>query len=85
MGTFPQVLREAGVYMKETMRAAVFKGEGQLSVEEVPVPKIERPDQLIVRIEMCSICGTDVHIMEVPPGYVATPGTILGHELVGDL
>jgi threonine dehydrogenase-like Zn-dependent dehydrogenase len=32
---------------------------------------------------MCSICGTDVHIMSVPPGYIASPGTILGHELVG--
>lgn len=71
--------------MKETMRAAVFKDVGQLAIEEVPVPKIERPDQIIVKVEMCSICGTDVHIMEVPPGYVAKPGTILGHELVGEV
>jgi len=38
---------------------------------------------VIVEVEMCSICGTDVHIMSVPPGYIAKPGTILGHELVG--
>ena len=42
------------------MRAAVFKGVGQLEIEEVPVPKIERPDQMIVQIEMCSICGTEL-------------------------
>ena len=40
-------------------------------------------DDVICEVEVCSVCGTDVHIMEVPPGYIATPGTILGHELVG--
>lgn len=69
--------------MKEKMRAAVFKSEGVLKIEEVDVPKIQKPDDIIVEVELCSICGTDVHIMHVPPGYVATPGTILGHELVG--
>ena len=67
------------------MRAAVFEGEGVLKIQEVPVPKIEKPDEIIVKIEMCSICGTDVHIMAVPPGYIAEPGTILGHELVGEV
>jgi 2-desacetyl-2-hydroxyethyl bacteriochlorophyllide A dehydrogenase len=69
--------------MKDTMRAAVFEEVGVLKIKEVPVPKIERPDQLIVEVELCSICGTDVHIMSVPPGYIAKPGVILGHELVG--
>jgi len=69
--------------MKATMRAAVFEEVGVLKIKDVPTPRIERPDQLIVEIELCSICGTDVHIMSVPPGYIATPGTILGHELVG--
>ena len=69
--------------MKETMRAAVFKGNGVLEIEEVKVPKIRKPDDLIIEIEMCSICGTDVHIMSVPPGYIADENTILGHELVG--
>ncbi len=71
--------------MKETMRAAVFEGEGRLVLKEVPVPKIERPDQMIGKIEVCSICGTDVHMTNVPAGYPATPGTILGHELVASV
>lgn len=71
--------------VQKIMRAAVFEKIGKLTVKEVPVPVIERPDQIIVKIEMCSICGTDVHIMEVPPGYDALPGTILGHELVGEV
>lgn len=71
--------------MKETMRAAVFEGEGRLVLKEVPVPKIERPDQMIGKIEVCSICGTDIHMTNVPAGYPATPGTILGHELVASV
>ena len=71
--------------MKETMRAAVFEGEGRLVLKDVPVPKIERPDQMIGKIEVCSICGTDVHMTNVPAGYPATPGTILGHELVASV
>jgi len=62
------------------MLAAVFEGEGKLTLKVVPVPKIERDDQVLLQVEAVSICGTDVHIVEVPPGYVATPNTILGHE-----
>jgi L-iditol 2-dehydrogenase len=69
--------------MKDTMLAAVFEGEGKLTLKEVPVPKLERDDQVILRVEAVSICGTDVHICAVPPGYIATPNTILGHEFVG--
>lgn len=69
--------------MGERMRAAVFQGNGVLNITEVDKPTIQKPDDVIVQIEMCSICGTDVHIMSVPPGYIAEPGTILGHELVG--
>jgi len=61
----------------------VFEGEGKLTLKEVPVPKLERDDQVILRVEAVSICGTDVHICAVPPGYIATPNTILGHEFVG--
>lgn len=69
--------------IKKRMRAAVFEGNGVLNIKEVDVPQIEKGSDVLVQVEMCSICGTDVHIMSVPPGYIAEPGTILGHELVG--
>lgn len=69
--------------MLEKMKAAVFEDVGVLKIKEVNSPKISKPDDIIVEIEMCSICGTDVHIMSVPPGYIAKKETILGHELVG--
>lgn len=69
--------------MDDTMLAAVFEGEGELTLKQVPVPQIEAPDQVLLAVDAVSICGTDVHIVAVPPGYVAAPGTILGHEFVG--
>jgi 2-desacetyl-2-hydroxyethyl bacteriochlorophyllide A dehydrogenase len=69
--------------MADAMLAAVFEGPGKLTLKEVPVPQIKRPDQVKIKVEAIGICGTDVHIISVPPGYIATPGTILGHEYVG--
>lgn len=67
----------------DTMLAAVFEGEGRLELKQVPVPHIAKPDDVLLEVEASGICGTDLHICEVPPGHPATPGTILGHEYVG--
>ncbi len=69
--------------MEKTMLAAVFEGQGKLSVREVPVPRIKNPDEVLLEVEAAGVCGTDLHILEVPPGHPATPGAILGHEYVG--
>lgn len=69
--------------MEERMKAAVYHGIGDLRIEEVPVPRVTKPSEVLIKIIECSICGTDVHIMKVPPTYEAIPNTILGHELVG--
>jgi len=69
--------------MAKKMMAAVFKGNGVLSVEPVDVPEIKNGDEVLLEVEACSICGTDVHILEVPPaGFDVEPGLILGHEIV---
>jgi threonine dehydrogenase-like Zn-dependent dehydrogenase len=65
------------------MLAAVFAAEGRLSLEERPQPAIGQPDDVLVAVEACGICGTDLQILATPPGHPATPGTILGHEFVG--
>jgi threonine dehydrogenase-like Zn-dependent dehydrogenase len=71
--------------MDKTMLAAVFEGQGKLTVKDVPVPKIQSPDQVLMEVEAAGICGTDLHILDVPPGHPGTPGSILGHEYVGRL
>ncbi len=65
------------------MRAAVFVGTGELRLEDRPEPRIELADDVLIAVEACGICGSDLQILNVPPGHPATPGTILGHEFVG--
>ncbi|MDI7277693.1 MAG: alcohol dehydrogenase catalytic domain-containing protein [Anaerolineae bacterium] len=69
--------------MERTMLAAVFAAPGQLRLEERPVPAVRAPDDVLLEVEGAGICGTDLHILEVPPGHPATVGAILGHEYVG--
>jgi threonine dehydrogenase-like Zn-dependent dehydrogenase len=64
------------------MLAAVFHGDGIVRVEERPEP-VAAPDEVVVRVEACGICGSDVQIANVPPGHPSTPPVVLGHELVG--
>ena len=65
------------------MRAAVFLGSGELRLEDRPEPTIEADDDVIIAVEACGICGTDLQILNVPPGHPADPGVILGHEFIG--
>jgi alcohol dehydrogenase len=64
------------------MKALVFNGPGQKSWTDMPEPQIQKPTDVIVRIDTTTICGTDLHILkgDVP---AVTPGRILGHEGVG--
>lgn len=68
--------------MTKTMQAIVFRGAGQWGLEDFPVPRIEADNDVLLRVDRASICGTDIHILSVPPGHPATPGSILGHEYV---
>lgn len=66
-----------------TMLAAVFQGNGILEVKQVPKPQITAPDDVLIRVGAASICGSDLHVLHVPPGQTAAPGVILGHEYFG--
>ncbi len=64
------------------MKALVYGGEGKIELKEVPVPKINKSTDAIIKITKTTICGTDLGIIK---GKVPTvkPGTTLGHEGVG--
>ncbi len=64
----------------KTMKAVVFRGTGQIGVEEVPKP-VPAAGEAVIRITATTICGTDVHI--VRGEYPVRPGLTLGHEPVG--
>lgn len=65
------------------MRAAVLADVGTLAVEERAEPALVAPDDVLLDVEACGICGTDLHILSVPPSHPANVGVILGHEFVG--
>jgi L-iditol 2-dehydrogenase len=62
-----------------TMLAAVYRGAGDLRVEEVPVPETG-PAEMLVRVEACGVCGTD--IKKIQKGLLPGP-RIFGHEIAG--
>ncbi|MGZ4758355.1 MAG: zinc-dependent alcohol dehydrogenase family protein [Acidimicrobiales bacterium] len=64
------------------MRAVVYHGPGQKAWEEVPDPVIVDDTDAIVRVDVVTICGTDLHILKGDVAAV-TDGRILGHEAVG--
>lgn len=67
----------------QEMYVPVFKGEGRLAYENRPVPQLDGPTDVLVDVEACGICGTDLNILAVPPAHKATPNIIIGHEGVG--
>jgi L-iditol 2-dehydrogenase len=61
------------------MRAAVYRGHGRVSIDEVPVPEIAA-GELLVRVESCGICHTDLKKIEYD---LLPPPRIYGHETAG--
>lgn len=63
------------------MKAVLYKGPREVSVEEIEDPVIEFPRDAVVKITSTAICGTDLHIYD---GRTAvSPGSSLGHEPLG--
>lgn len=61
------------------MHAAVYRGQSVVSVEEIPIPAIG-PGELLVRVEACGICHTDLKKIE---HNLLDPPRIFGHETAG--
>ncbi len=64
------------------MKAVTYQGIKDVKVKEVNDPKLEKPDDIIVRITSTAICGSDLHLIHgmvpnMPEDY------IIGHEPMG--
>jgi 2-desacetyl-2-hydroxyethyl bacteriochlorophyllide A dehydrogenase len=63
------------------VRAVTFQAPGEVAVQDVPEPELQRPDDAIVAVRASGICGSDLHIYH---GRVPVePGFTIGHEFVG--
>jgi len=67
--------------MKQTMRAQVVQSPGKMELREIPVPKIN-DDEVLVKVKMCGICGTDLKIYSGEYAAEYLP-FIPGHEFWG--
>ncbi|MFC6510789.1 zinc-dependent alcohol dehydrogenase [Promicromonospora citrea] len=64
------------------MRAMTYRGPYKVRVEEKPMPRIEHPNDAIVRVTTAAICGSDLHLYHgmMPDTRI---GSTFGHEFVG--
>jgi glutathione-independent formaldehyde dehydrogenase len=83
--------------MADTNKVVVYKGPGEVAVEEIDYPKLEVPEEVasamgmskeaphaaILRIVSTNICGSDQHM--VRGRTTAPPGQTLGHEITGEV
>ncbi|WP_110650907.1 zinc-dependent alcohol dehydrogenase [Salinicola peritrichatus] len=64
------------------MKALVYQGAEDVRVENVPEPKIQQDDDIVLRVTATAICGSDLHLYR--GSMPATePGDIFGHEFMG--
>ncbi|KAH8736115.1 chaperonin 10-like protein [Ilyonectria robusta] len=67
----------------ETMRAVVLKGVKNVAVEERPIPTIQDPKDIIVKVRYTALCGSELHVFR---GHQPSkPGFIMGHEFTGSV
>ena len=77
-------LRPCATPQDMTLKAAIFRDFNQpLAIDQVPEPR-PAPDQVLIRVARCGICGSDLH-MTREPAMGARPGSILGHEFAGEV
>jgi threonine dehydrogenase-like Zn-dependent dehydrogenase len=66
------------------MKAVCWFGKEDVRVEQVPDPAILNPSDMIIRVTLAAICGSDLHLYG---GYIPTmqKGDVLGHETMGEV
>ena len=64
------------------MKAVTWHGRRDVRVDEVPDPRVEQPNDAIIRITSSGICGSDLHLYEVLGPFMGE-GDVLGHEPMG--
>ncbi len=67
------------------MKAALFDKVGLPLRIEVIADPAPAPDEVVLRIEACGICGSDLHITEDPVTFGIGQGAVLGHEFAGEV
>lgn len=67
----------------DTMKAIVMKDVGRIEMEQLPIPHVKDPDDVLLKVKAVGICGSDVKIVEGKHHF--KPNTVLGHEFCGEI
>ena len=66
------------------MKALTFHGKHDIRYETIPDAEIIQPTDVIVKVKVCAICGSDLHVYhEHEKG--CDHGTAMGHEFSGEV
>jgi L-iditol 2-dehydrogenase len=65
------------------MKALLLSEYNRLEIVEVPMPR-PGPEEVLIRVEACGICGSDVHGYDGSTGR-RIPPIIMGHEAAGTI
>jgi L-gulonate 5-dehydrogenase len=66
------------------MKALCVESPNNLVIEERPMPVIQSPNEVLIKVKAAGICGSDVHIYH-GTSSVATYPRVIGHEIVGEI
>jgi len=77
------IFQKQGEFKMDTMKALVMKDVGRVEMEQLPIPHVKDPDDVLLRINAVGICGSDIKIIEGKHHY--RPNTVLGHEFCGEV
>jgi 2-desacetyl-2-hydroxyethyl bacteriochlorophyllide A dehydrogenase len=66
------------------VKALTFQAPESIRYESVPEPRIEEPGDVIVRVKLSAVCGSDLHVWRGNETGLDA-GTVLGHEFLGDV
>jgi len=64
------------------VKAVVWHGKRDVRVDTVADPRLEHPNDIVIKVTSTGICGSDLHLYEVL-GPFMSEGDILGHEPMG--
>lgn len=65
------------------MKALHYDGPFKVSVKDIPLPKLEHPDDVIIKVTTACICGSDLHMYQGRTAAEGGSGLVFGHENMG--
>ncbi|MGL4992395.1 MAG: zinc-dependent alcohol dehydrogenase [Sarcina sp.] len=75
-------IKENKIDLKNTANVAMLTGKENVEIKEFSIPEIN-DDEMLIKVEGCGICGTDVHEYKNDPfGLIPL---VLGHEGTGEI